>query len=204
MAASRGFWIFVGVELLLIGALLGSLSATGVDPANAPHGPIEYAVNRYQTLITGVAALLAAFWTTSTVLHQIKTSEQHHAQQRFAALANELDALEGLVEYLDRIETIRRYVISHGRDMFEPPLNLTYRVSMHTSHRVSNAFSDLVGRVSDYNQSDRTAEKLYGGPTDGTSRHSALTIDLTGSAKTLADFARERIAVINAMDPSKA
>lgn len=202
MTASRGFWIFVGVELLLVGALIGSFSAAGVDAA-APHGPVEYVVNRYQTLITGVAALIAAFWTTRTVLHQIKASERHHAELRFAALANELDALEGVVEYFDRIEAIRPYVIQYGRDIIEPPPNLTYRVSMHTSHRVSNAFAELVDRIEAYNQSNRAAEKMYGGPDDGSSAHSALTIQLTGSAKVLSDYARERITAIEALNPSK-
>lgn len=203
-ARSRAFWIFVAIELLLIGALVGALSTTGIDPVTAPHGAVEYIINRYQTLITGVAALLAAYWTTNTVFRQIRASERHHAELRYAAVAPELDALQGLVDYFDQIERVRLYVIRNGRNIFQPPLNLSYRVSMHTSHRVSTAYADLVDRIDKYNQSDRTAEIMYPGPTDGTSAHSALTIDLMGSIKALADFARERIAAIESLDPAKA
>lgn len=201
MKADRIFYAFVCIELLLIGALIGSITATGIDAINAPHGTLEYIVFRYQTLIAGAAALVAALWTTSAVWKQIKSSEAQHQLERFDAREGELDALQGLVEYLDSFKPYSTYVLTRGRKVNEPPLNLNYRVSMHTSHRVSNRFSEITHMVQKYNASDRSAVVLYGDPGDGSTQHSAMAMLLLGSANALADFSRERIAEIMRLAP---
>lgn len=198
--ARKSFLLFVGVELLLVGCLIGSLMATGGN-ADAPHGLTEYFIYRYQTLITGVAALGAAWFTTATIWRQIAASDRQHAEQRFRAMGNELDALEGLVEYFDRLAYTAPYIIENGREIDQPPLNLTYRVSMHTSHRVSNSFADLMDRINRYNISDRTAIQLYGDPLRQ-SGHAANAIGLMGSIAALCDFARERVGEIRTYEPA--
>lgn len=200
MLARRGFWLFMGIELILIGCLIGSLTAT-VGDLSTPHGSLEYFINRYQTLIAGTAALGAAGLTTATIWGQIKAAEHHHAEQKFQALGNELDALEGLSDYYNRVGEIAPHVIASARDIDPPPLNLVYRVSMHTSYRISNNFSDLMDRIKQYNASDRMAFKMYGDPL-GTSEHTAISTALMGQIAVSNSYVRKRIAAIRAMDPN--
>lgn len=185
MLARKSCWLFVGCELILIGCLIGSATATG--------GSLEDFIYRYQTLITGVAALAAAWFTTATVRRQIAASDRQHTEQRFRAMSHELDALEGLVGYFDRLGEIAPHVVGRGRAIDPPSLNLVHRVSMHTSHQVSNTFSDLMARIDSYNASDRQAMILYGDD-QGVSEHSMVSIALMGHIAVTCAYARERVA----------
>ncbi|WP_108460231.1 hypothetical protein [Devosia naphthalenivorans] len=201
MKADRVFWAFVCVELLLIGALIGSMTTTGIDATNAPYGALEYFLFRYQTMLAGAAALVAALWTTSAVRKQISSAEAQHQLERFDSREGELDALQGLVEYLDSMKPYSEYVLKWGRKINEPPLNLQYRVSTHTSYRVSNRFSEITDMIEKYNTSDRRAVVMYSDPGDGSTQHSAMAMMLLGAANALADFSRERIDEIMRLAP---
>ena len=199
--AQKSFWAFVALELVLIGCLIGSISVTGVTD-DRPFGAVEFLFERYQTFWTGILALVAAWYAGAMVQRQIATSERQHAEQRFRALGNELDALEGLASYLDDLNRIAPYVIRNGRDIDPAPLNLHYRVSTHTAHWVSNGFSELMDKIEAYNASDRAAVTLYPGDVGISSRHATETIALMGQVKVAAQRAHERISEIRGLDPA--
>lgn len=199
--ARKAFWAFVALELILVGGLIGSITMAGVT-VDAPFGAAEFIFERYQTFWTGLIALIAAWYAAAMVQRQIAASERQHAEQRYRALANELDALEGLAAYLDGVGEIAPYVIRNGRAIGEPEPNLRYRVSMHTSHWVSNGFSRLMDKIDAYNATDRTAVALYPEDVGSSSQHATDSIALMGQVSVAAQAAHQLISDIRCLDPA--
>ncbi|MHA6689404.1 hypothetical protein [Devosia sp. A449] len=192
---------FVAVELLLLGILIGSLTVTGA-PADAPHGGIDYWAYRYQTLIAGVAAVMAAIASIGMIQKQIKAAQYHHAAVIFEGKLKEIDALEGIVSYCKQLGYERAGAFKNGRDLTTPDLNLTYRATMFTPFSVSAAFSRLCDHVATYNQSDRKTVAMYGGDESGETEHGMRCSLLFGLASVIGHSASDHIEQLQALAPT--
>lgn len=155
-------------------------------------------VKEYGAIVAGIPVLIAVL----VAKQQLDASRHQHAVQLYETKQNELDALEGLVTYLDRLLREREGAFMSGRDLTTPDLNLTYRISMHTQFSVSSSFSRLTDEVDDYNKTDRRALALYGGEESGETAHGARCFALFGGVKVFREATLERIAQIQLLSPS--
>lgn len=152
----------------------------------------------YGSLLAGIPVLIAVL----VAKQQLDANRRQHAVQLYETKQSELDALQGLVAYLDQLLRERDGAFTSGRDLTTPDLNLTYRISMHTQFSVSSSFSRLTDEVDDYNKTDRRALALYGGEESGETIHGARCSELFGGVKVFRGSALQRIAQIQLLSPS--
>lgn len=185
-------WVSPITGILMIFILIAVL--IGYAPMRAAFcDPNESCIREWVSALSGWAGALVTLLTLLVLWRQILLQERQHRELVFATKAGELDALRAIVDYCDSLMQLEDSAKTRGRELDAPPLNVLYRVSMHTSHSTSHGFGKLCELVGAYNETDRKAVAIYGDPGDGSTSHGYQCVLLFGKVKVLRAFAQEQI-----------
>lgn len=95
------FIVLISAESVFIGLTIGSISVTGVDPASAPHGAIEYVTHRYQAYFAAAFALVSAWIGVAAIRSQMLHADMLNTRILFAEKSNEMNTLYHLRHVAD-------------------------------------------------------------------------------------------------------
>ncbi|KQN75084.1 hypothetical protein [Devosia sp. Leaf64] len=136
------FLIACAISIALLSFWMGAVTVTGVTTTSAPHGVVEYWLNRYQTILAAFVAFSAAFF----VAQQIReTRAQHRANVRLA-MRQEFDALQSAERYgesMIRAAHDRRLDVASA--LINAPASRTFpRMSVRRLERIQQFSGDVV------------------------------------------------------------